>query len=271
MCVAMATADDMNSVRARVAAVKVPEITVYFWITKILTTGMGEATSDYFSHELGRGLAALLAGSGLVVALVVQLSVRRYLTWLYWLVVVMVSVFGTMAADDVHHYLDLPFWGSTVLYAVLLAAVFVVWYAVEHTLSIHSITTRAREGFYWATVLATFALGTAAGDWTASTLKLGYLAAGVMFGVIILVPAVAHRWFGMNSVLAFWFAYVLTRPLGASFADWFSASHRRHGLGWGTGPVSLVSTIVIVGLVSYLAISGKDVPADDAVEPTRVA
>jgi uncharacterized membrane-anchored protein len=192
---------------------------------------------------------------------VLQFSTRRYVTWVYWLAVVMVSVFGTMAADDVHHDLKLPFWGSTLMYALLLAAIFAAWYATERTLSIHSIVTRRREAFYWATVLATFALGTAAGDWTATSLRLGYLDSGVMFVVLILVPAVAHRWFGLAAVPAFWFAYVLTRPLGASFADWLGASAKRHGLGLGAGPVSLVSTVVIVALVTYLARSGKDVPA----------
>lgn len=266
----MPTVDDTRAGRpgpVRTAANKVPEITAFFWLTKILTTGMGEATSDYLSHTWGRVPAVVVCGLALLISLVLQFSVRRYVTWVYWLAVVMVSVFGTMAADDVHAFLHLPFWASTVLYAVLLAAVFVCWYAVERTLSIHGINTRRREGFYWATVLATFALGTAVGDWSASTLKLGYLPSGLIFGVLILVPAVAHLRFGMNAIAAFWCAYVLTRPLGASFADWSDAAHRRHGLGLGTGPVSLVSTLVIVALVAYLAISGKDtrpVPATEA-------
>jgi uncharacterized membrane-anchored protein len=257
----MSTIDDAKAGKpgsVRSITTKVPEITVYFWVVKILTTGMGEATSDYFSHTLGRVLAGVIGGLALLAALVLQFSVRRYVTWAYWLAVVMVSVFGTMAADDVHFILHLPFWASTVLYAVVLTAIFVAWYAVERTLSIHSIDTRRREGFYWATVLATFALGTAVGDWTASSLQMGYLASGLMFGVLILIPAVAHRGFGLNPIAAFWFAYVLTRPLGASFADWLDASHKRHGLAFGAGPVSLVSSVVILALVGYVAVSGKD-------------
>jgi uncharacterized membrane-anchored protein len=242
---------------ARVGLNKVPEITAYFWLAKVLTTGMGEATSDYATDRIGWPIATGLAGLGLVLALAAQFRTRRCVTGVYWLAVVMVSVFGTMAADAVHAFLDLPFWASTTCYALVTMAVFGTWYAVEKTLSIHSITTWRREAFYWATVLATFALGTAVGDWTASTLKMGYLTAGIMFAVIIVVPAVAHRWFGLAAVPAFWFAYVITRPLGASFADWFGFPRWDHGLDFGTGTVSLVSTIVIVGLVSYLAFTGN--------------
>lgn len=252
---------------ARVAISKVPEITVYFWITKILTTGMGESASDYLTHTLGRGLAVSLAGVCLVLSLALQFSVRRYVVWIYWLTVVMVSVFGTMAADDLRHILAIPFWATTALYAVVLAVIFAIWYRVEGTLSIHSIYTRRREAFYWATVLATFALGTAAGDWTATNLKIGYLASGIMFAVIIGVPAIAHWRFGLNSIFAFWFAYVVTRPLGASFADWFGAPPKRGGLDLGTGPVTLVSAIIIVCFVGYLMMSRKDATSEPGVRP----
>jgi uncharacterized membrane-anchored protein len=241
---------------ARVAISKVPEITVCFWIVKILTTGMGESASDYFTHTLGRAVAVSLGGACLVLLLVLQFSVRHYVAWIYWLTVVMVSVFGTMAADDLRHILNIPFWATTALYAVVLAAIFATWYGVEGTLSIHSIYTRRREAFYWAAVLATFALGTAAGDWTATNLKIGYLASGIMFVVIFAVPAIGHWRFGLNSIFAFWFAYVVTRPLGASFADWFGASPKRGGLDLGTGPVTLVSAVIIVCFVGYLMMRG---------------
>jgi uncharacterized membrane-anchored protein len=188
-----------------------------------------------------------------------QLALRRYVAWAYWFAVVMVSVFGTMAADVVHIGLGVPYLVSTVFFVVVLAVLFALWYASEKTLSIHSVHTRRRETFYWATVLATFALGTAAGDMTAVTLHLGYLASGVLFAVVMAVPALAHRRLGLGAVPAFWFAYIVTRPLGASFADWAGVSRARGGLDLGTGTVSLALTVVIVGLVGYLAVTREDV------------
>jgi uncharacterized membrane-anchored protein len=232
---------------------KVPQVTAFFWITKVVTTGMGESTSDFLALRLGPIPAVALAGVVLAVVLTLQLRARRYLPWLYWTAVVMVSVFGTMAADVLHVGLGVPYVASTAFYAVALAAIFWVWYATEGTLSIHGIRTRRREVFYWATVLATFALGTAAGDLTATTLHLGYLPSGLMFAVLIAVPALSFRFARLNAVLAFWFAYVVTRPLGASFADWSAVSPAHHGLGLGTGPVSLAALAVIVVLVAYLS------------------
>jgi uncharacterized membrane-anchored protein len=165
----------------------------------------------------------------------------------------MVSVFGTMAADVAHVGLGVPYLASTMFFLGALAVIFAVWYRSERTLSIHSIHTRRRESFYWATVLATFALGTATGDLTAKTWHLGYLPSAVVFAVIIAMPLVAHRWFRLNAIAAFWFAYVVTRPLGASFADWFAAPRNASGLSWGTGPITLVLTVAIIGLVGYLA------------------
>lgn len=237
---------------------KVPEVTVLFWVIKVLTTGMGETTSDYLAKRFDPVLAVGVTGVVLALSLALQFAVRRYVTWVYWFAIVMVSVFGTMAADVLHVGFGVPYVVSTVLFAVALAVVFAGWYATERTLSIHSITTWRREAFYWATVLTTFALGTAAGDLTATTLHLGYLASGVLFAVVIAVPAVAHRWSGMNAVLAFWFAYVLTRPLGASFADWLGVPPSRHGLDLGTGPVSLVLAALIALLVGYLSVSRRD-------------
>ena len=244
-------------------------MTAFFWIVKALTTGMGESTSDFLVHRLVPEIAVVLGGIALVVALFLQFSMRRYLAWTYWLAVVMVGVFGTMAADVLHVGLGVPYIASTIFYAVVLAAVFRTWYVSERTLSIHSITTERREIFYWAAVLATFALGTAAGDLTAVTFGLGYFASGLMFAAIIAVPAIGYWRFGMNSILAFWFAYVVTRPLGASFADWLAVSSARGGLALGTGPVSFVLAAMIAGFVAYLTVSGRDTPArQDALDRT---
>ncbi|MFE0685139.1 hypothetical protein ACFW17_30645 [Streptomyces sp. NPDC058961] len=238
---------------AESALSKVPEVTALFWIVKVLTTGMGETASDYLGRTLGPIPAGALGLGGLVVALVAQFRSDRYRPWTYWSAIVMVSVFGTMAADVVHVIAGIPYAVSTVAFSVALAAVFIVWQLSEGTLSIHSIRTRRRETFYWATVLATFALGTAVGDLTAGTLHLGYLASGFLFAALIAVPALAGRYLGLNAVAAFWWAYVLTRPLGASFADWMGVPTSRAGLGWGTGPVTLALIVPIAALVAVLA------------------
>ncbi|MCW7946062.1 membrane protein [Streptomyces hygroscopicus] len=240
---------------------KVPEVTVYFWIIKVLTTGMGETASDYLAHRLGPVPAVGLGGLGLVASLVLQFAVRRYVAWIYWTAIVMVSVFGTMAADVLHAGLGVPYALSTPLFMVALAAVFAVWYTRERTLSIHAVNTRRRETFYWAAVLATFALGTAAGDLSAS-LGLGYLGSAVLFAVAICIPALAHRAGFLGPVTAFWSAYVITRPLGASIADWMALPHSRGGLDWGLGPVTLSWTVAILGFVAYLAVSHRDVQSD---------
>jgi uncharacterized membrane-anchored protein len=254
---------------ARRALSRVPEVTVYFWTTKVLTTGMGETTSDYLAQRLGPVVAVGLGGLGLAAALALQFSVRRYVAWIYWTAIIMVSVFGTMAADVLHVGLGIPYVVSTPFFLVALAAVFAVWYASERTLSIHGIHTWRREAFYWAAVLATFALGTAAGDMTAVTMHLGYFGSGVMFAAVIAVPAVAHWKFGLNAIAAFWLAYIVTRPLGASFADWVGVSQARGGLGLGTGPVSLVMTVVIFALVGYLSSTRKDVAGPPSAETDR--
>jgi uncharacterized membrane-anchored protein len=248
----------------RQMAAKVPAITLIFWVTKILTTGMGETTSDYLAHVLDPVVAVGLAGVGLVIALAAQFAARRYVAWIYWAAVVMVSIFGTMAADAVHVVLGVPYVASTVFFSVALAVILAAWYASERTLSIHSIRTPRREAFYWATVLTTFALGTAAGDMTAATMHLGYLVSGAVFAVLIALPLLAWWRFGLNSTVAFWAAYIVTRPLGASFADWSAVLHSRGGLGFGYGPVSLVMAVVILGFVGYLAVSRRDVQSEPA-------
>jgi uncharacterized membrane-anchored protein len=235
-------------------ASKVPEIGILFWVVKVLTTGMGETTSDFFVKQFDPVPVVLIGFVVFLAALVVQFRVKRYIPAVYWLAVVMVSVFGTMAADVTHIVLGVPYVVSSAVFAVVLAVIFIVWHRVEGTLSIHSITTRRREVFYWAAVLATFALGTATGDMTATTLHLGYFASGIMFLVIFAIPGIAYRWLGMNAILAFWFAYVVTRPLGASFADWAGVSHARGGLDLGTGPVSLVLAAIIAVLVGVMTV-----------------
>jgi uncharacterized membrane-anchored protein len=249
--------DDRPLAPLRRSAAKVPEVTVYFWIIKVLTTGMGETASDLLARLLGPVPAVALGGLALVASLAVQFTVRRYVAWVYWTAIVMVSVFGTMAADVLHVGLGISYMVSTPLFFTVLAAVFALWFASERTLSIHSIHTRRREAFYWAAVLATFALGTAAGDLTA-TVGFGYLGSVVLFAVAICVPALAHRWSGLNAVIAFWSAYVITRPLGASLADWMALGHSRGGLALGLGPVTLAWTVAIVGFVGYLAASQRD-------------
>ncbi|MEU0425060.1 hypothetical protein ABZ235_15880 [Streptomyces canus] len=242
----------------RHAASKVPEVTVYFWIIKVLTTGMGETASDFLAQRLGPVPAVGLGGTALVVALAGQFAARRYVAWMYWTAIVVVSVFGTMAADVLHVGIGVPYTLSTPFFMAALTAVLALWYRSEGTLSIHGIHTRRREAFYWAAVLATFALGTAAGDLTAA-LGLGYLGSAVLYAAAIAVPAVAHRWGGLNAVTAFWSAYVITRPLGASIADWMAVGHSRGGLNLGLGPVTLSWTVAILCFVGYLAASRKDV------------
>jgi uncharacterized membrane-anchored protein len=255
---------------------KVPEITAYFWIIKILTTAMGESTSDYLVSHMDPVIAVMLGALGLIVALALQFSVRRYVAWVYWLCVVMVAIFGTMAADVLHIGLGVPYVVSTTFFFLALVIIFAAWYASEKTLSIHSIYTRRREMFYWLTVMATFALGTALGDMTATTLGLGYLSSGILFIVLIVVVAIAHyitkgilsaehRHLSRNAVLAFWLAYILTRPLGASFADWMGKAHSVGGLGWGDGSVSVVLSVIILCFVGYLSITRVDVEEERRV------
>jgi uncharacterized membrane-anchored protein len=233
--------------------VKVPQVTVGFWVVKILTTAMGEATSDYSVHQVDPVVAVAFGFVAFAIALMVQLRLRRYVVWIYWLAVVMVAIFGTMAADVIHVRFGVPYAVSTVGFAIILAAVFVTWYRVEGTLSIHSINTTRRELFYWATVLATFALGTAAGDMTAYTFHLGFFSSALLFAAAITVPALAYRFAALNAIAAFWFAYVLTRPLGASLADWMGTPRSLGGLDWGRGRVSIVLTLLIVAGVAFLA------------------
>jgi uncharacterized membrane-anchored protein len=244
-------------------ALRVPEITAFFWGIKALSTAMGESTSDFLVHAFSPVPVVGLCFLGFLAALVLQFSMRRYNAWTYWLAVVAVGVFGTMAADVLHVAFHVPYAVSTGLYAVVLAAVFTTWQRTERTLSIHTINTPRREAFYWAAVVATFAMGTALGDLTATTLHLGYFASAWLFAGIIAIPAIGYWRLGWNPIFSFWFSYVATRPLGASFADWMGKPKSMGGLGWGSGTVAVVLTLAIIGLVGYLAVTRLDVQAGD--------
>jgi uncharacterized membrane-anchored protein len=239
-------------------APKVPEVITIFWLVKILTTAGGEVTSDYlkrYGNFKGGGLEVL----GFVIGLFLQFGTRRYRAFSYWWLAFSIAIFGTGVADFLHLDVHIPYYGTTLLWAAILGFIFWLWHRQEGTLSIHSVHSRPREFYYWATVFSTFALGTALGDYTATALNLGYLGSGILFGVAILLPALAHWKFGLRAVPAFWMSYVLTRPLGASFADWFSKPKNIQGLNYGNGATALVCFLVVAVLVVYLAIARPDI------------
>jgi uncharacterized membrane-anchored protein len=239
-------------------AAKVPEVIFVFWVVKILTTAGGEATSDFlktYGNFIGGGLEVLV----IVVGLLLQFETRRYRAFAYWSLAFAIAITGTGVSDFLHLDVHIPYAGTTLLWAVVLAAIFWLWQRSEGTLSIHSITTQRREAYYWATVFATFALGTALGDFTATSLNLGYLDSGILFAVIILIPALAHWQLGLNGVAAFWMSYVVTRPLGASFADYISKPKQLSGINFGDGPTAIVFAVAVFVLVSYLALARPDI------------
>ena len=239
-------------------AAKVPEIIFLFWVVKILTTAGGEVTSDYlktYGNFGGGGVEVAM----FVIGLVLQFGTRRYRAFAYWFLAYAIATAGTGISDFLHLDVHIPYAGTTLLWAVILAAVFWTWQRSEGTLSIHSITTQRREAFYWATVFATFALGTALGDFTATSLGMGYLPSGIFFFAVILLPALAWWRFGLNSIAAFWMAYVVTRPLGASFAYYISKPANLTGIGFGDGRTALVFAVAVFVLVSYLAIARPDI------------
>jgi len=249
-----------NRILPEPTAAKVPEIIFLFWVIKVLTTCGGEAVSDYLA--LGNRQVGAAVETGLVViALIWQFRTRRYVAAAYWSLAYAIAIFGTGVSDALHLFVGIPYAGTTLLWAVVLALVFWLWYRSEGTLSIHSIVTRRREAYYWAVVFATFALGTALGDFTASVLGLGYLASAIMFVGIIGIPALFWSRFGLNAVVAFWFAYVVTRPLGASFADYFGRARSLSGAGFGSGRVALIVAVAVAIGVAYLAITRRDVQA----------
>lgn len=242
---------------------KVPEVILLFWVIKLLTTAMGESTSDFMVHNFDPVIAVIIGFIGFAIAIVIQFWARKYVAWIYWMAVTMVAVFGTMAADVVHIGLGVPYLVSTICFAIALTIVFFAWYKVEKTLSIHSITTPRREFFYWLTVITTFALGTATGDMTAVTLNLGYFTSGILFGILFAIPLIAQKVFKANEVFTFWAAYIVTRPFGASFADWLGRTKDLGGIGFGTGRTSIILTILIILFVSYFAITKKDIKKNE--------
>lgn len=249
-------------------AAKVPEVIFLFWVVKILTTAGGEVTSDFlkkYGNFGGGGIEVAL----FVIALVLQFGTRRYRAFAYWALAYAIAIAGTGVADFLHLDGHISYAGTSLLWAVILAVLFWAWHRSEGTLSIHSVTTQRREAFYWAVVFATFALGTALGDYTAASLGMGYLTSGFFFLGVILLPALAWWRFGLNSVAAFWMAYVVTRPLGASFSDYISKPHSLSGIGFGNGQTALLITVAVFALVSYLGIVRPDIQraADTPAEP----
>lgn len=232
---------------------KVPEVTAIFWAIKILSTTVGETGADYLAVHVGLGasLTAICMSGLLVAALLLQLSRRAYVPWIYWLTVVLVSIVGTQLTDLLTDKLEVSLYISTAAFACTLAATFAVWYGVERTLSIHSLVTTRRELFYWTAILFTFALGTAAGDLATEALGLGFQLGVAAFGMLIAAVMMAY-YFGANPVLTFWLAYILTRPLGASLGDLLSQSHEYGGMGLGTIQTSIAFLTVIVGLVAWV-------------------
>jgi uncharacterized membrane-anchored protein len=237
---------------------KVPEVTAIFWIIKILSTTVGETGADYLAVHVGLGASTTTAimVSFLVIALALQLRARRYVPWIYWLTVVLVSVVGTQITDFLTDKLEISLYLSTSVFAASLAAIFAIWYGVERTLSIHTIVTRRRELFYWAAILFTFALGTAAGDLATEALGLGFQLGVIAFGALIAVIALTYH-LGANPVLTFWLAYILTRPLGASLGDLLSQSRNYGGVGLGTIYTSIAFLTVIVALVIWVTFEGE--------------
>ena len=246
---------------------KVPEITIFFWIIKVLCTTVGETAADFLNVNLNLGLTgtSVITGILLAIALFFQFRAKKYIPSIYWIAVVLISVFGTLVTDNLTDSMGVPLETSTVFFSVALALTFVFWYAKEKTLSIHSIFTRQREMFYWLAILFTFALGTAAGDLMAEGLGLGYLLTGIIVAVTVALFAGAWR-FGLNSVLAFWLIYIMTRPLGASLGDFLSQSQKHGGLGWGATITSVVFLTAILAVVTYLSVTKRDVIKKAAAE-----
>lgn len=238
---------------------KVPEVTLYFWIIKIMATTVGETAADFLSVRLDLGLSgtSYVMSALLVLALAVQLVKRQYVPWIYWLTVVLISVVGTLITDNLVDNFGVSLVTTTVLFSVALAVVFALWYAAERTLSIHTIYTTKRELFYWAAILFTFALGTAAGDLAAEGLELGYAQAALIFGALIGIVTFGYYGLKMNAILSFWIAYILTRPLGASFGDLLSQPVEKGGLGLGTVTTSMLFLTTILALVVVMTVKER--------------
>ncbi|WP_082922838.1 COG4705 family protein [Halothiobacillus diazotrophicus] len=239
---------------------KVPEITLFFWIIKILATTVGETAADFLNVSLNLGLTgtSVVMTVLLLAVLTAQIRSPRYIPWLYWLAVVLISVVGTLITDNLVDHFGVSLEAATAGFSVALIATFAFWFAKERTLSIHSVFTRSRELFYWAAILFTFALGTAAGDLAAESLQLGYWVSAVLFAGVIAAVTLAYVFLKLNAILAFWLAYILTRPLGASLGDYLSQPVANQGLGLGTVGTSALFLAVILGLVTYLTLTRRD-------------
>ncbi|MCB0859162.1 MAG: hypothetical protein KDB54_00725 [Solirubrobacterales bacterium] len=247
---------------------KVPEVTLFFWIIKILCTTVGETAADYMNVDLGFGLTntTYAIGALLIVTLIFQFRSKRYVPGIYWTAVVLISVVGTLISDNLVDNMGVPLETTTIAFSAALAITFIVWYAFERTLSIHSITTTRREAFYWLAILFTFALGTSAGDQIAEQYGLGYFVSILIFAGAIALVALAHFRFRLGAITAFWAAYILTRPLGASIGDWMSQPTSDGGLGLGTTDTSFIFLAAILGLVIYLSVTKVDQTPPELVE-----
>lgn len=254
-CMAMpfSWTDDLRS--------KVPLPTIWFWVIKVLATTVGESLADYINENLGLGLAktTYIMIAVFVPIIVAQLWALEYIPAIYWLVIVSISVVGTLITDNLTDNVGVELWKTIIIFGILLTATFIAWYSVEKSLSIHSITTRRRERFYWFTILFTFALGTAVGDQFSEGLGIGYWQTALIFGAIIAADFLAYLFLHLNSIFAFWFAYVLTRPLGASIGDYLSQDTVDGGLGLGAGVTSAIFIAIIIAAVGYLTVTKKDV------------
>lgn len=255
----------------RFLASKVPEVTLLFWLVKVMGTTVGETSADFLSNDLNLGLLLTTAimGALLALAFVLQIRSREYTPWKYWLTVILVSIVGTLITDNMTDNLQIPLLYSTIAFSALLILTFVLWYRSERTLSVHSIHTRRRELFYWLTILFTFALGTAGGDFLSEQVNLGYAISGLLFLSVIAVVALAFYFFKLDPVWSFWIAYILTRPLGASLGDLLIQPVDPSGIGYGSqggfgfglGPVNAVFLIAIVLAVSSMELRKRRAPA----------
>lgn len=259
----------MSSIAIKTSSIaynRVPAVTVDFWLVKLMAVTVGETAADYLSVHLGLGLAAtsLIMSGFLVAALMLQFAQRRYVPLPYWLAVVLISVVGTLISDYLADKLGVPLATTSTIFAIALIATFAAWYVCERTLSIHTIYTTRRESFYWLAILFTFALGTSAGDLAAEGLGLGYLQAGLAYSAVIAVIAVAYYGFRLNGILAFWLAYILTRPMGASFGDYFAQPRAEGGLGLGTTITSVIFLACIAAIVLYMSLTKEGFEQADA-------
>ncbi|WP_027093523.1 hypothetical protein [Cohnella thermotolerans] len=250
-----------NQNKLKILLSKVPEVTIFFWIIKVLCTTVGETFSDFINVNLGLGLTltTIIMGIAFIIVLYLQFRATKYVPGIYWLTVVLISVFGTLVTDNLTDGIGVPLETSTIVFSVLLGLTFLIWYLSEKTLSIHSIYTRKREAFYWLTILFTFALGTAVGDLYSEQLGLGYLKTGIIVAIIIACVFVAWKFFKLDEILAFWIAYIFTRPLGASLGDYLSQSKENGGLALGATVTSVIFLIAILAIIIFLAVTKLDI------------